>query len=1289
MSTIIRGQETNDMSAWKFWIDVGGTFTDVVAVKPDGEMVAHKLLSSGRLKGRIESCADGRRFSDARLAGVAGQFYRGYTFVLLGKGGAETARAKIADFDSGRGGWTLDALLHGVEAGMSYELFSGEPAPVSAIRALMGLRLDQPIGAVDVRLGTTRGTNALLERKGARTAFVTTRGFGDMLLIGTQERPELFKLDIRKPAPLFESVIEVDERIDNAGNVLEPLDRDRARDALRKCHNTGAGSLAICLLNSYRNDIHERAVEALAREAGFEHISVSTRVSNTINFVSRGETTVLDAYLTPVIRRYVAEIQSCMPEAALRLLTSAGGLALPESFSGKDSVLSGPAGGVVGFSHAARAAGFERAIGFDMGGTSTDVSRFDGQFEYQYETRKAGVRISIPMLAVETVAAGGGSICKFDGQKFTVGPESSGADPGPACYGRGGPLSITDIDVFLGKIIPAAFPFALDRGAIEQRVAAVAEDVFRVTGKRMPPREIAEGFTRIADANMAAPIKSISVLRGIDVREYCLVCFGGAGGQHACAVARVLGMSSVLLHPYAGVLSAYGMGLADAKKVAERTVLLPCNARSAAAVLDELGCMEARLRAELAAEGIPHSGVKPPRRLLEVRYVGQSSTITVEDAALPGDAEALSRFVAAEFEQRHRRLYGYAISGRAIEFVTIRLELSGVLAQPATAWREPVKRIPRAARTAPVIFDGREHAAAVFSREALASGDAIDGPALIVESTSTLVIEPGWRAEVTGRGDIVMTAGVAALAGSSGAAAAHATCDPVLLEIFNNQFASIAEQMGNTLRRTALSTNVKERLDFSCAVFTASGDLIANAPHIPVHLGAMSECVKCVIVDSGGVKPGDVFVTNDPYRGGSHLPDVTVVTPVHDAGGVLLFFTASRAHHAEIGGRRPGSMPPDSTRLSEEGVLIRCFRAVERGVSREGDLRTVLASPPYPSRAPDDNIADIRAQIAANRAGANELLAMIAASGSELVLAYMNHIRDAAERKLRAALRRLPAGRYAFKDCMDDGTPVCVAIEVQGDSATVDFTGTGPVVKGNVNANPAIVRSALLYCLRCLIDEDIPLNSGVLAPITLILPECFLNPRADRDPEKCPAIVGGNVETSQRIVDAIFGALKLCAASQGTMNSFAFGDATFGYMETICGGAGAGLGYHGASAVHTHMTNTRLTDPEVLEQRFPVRLRRFAIRKGSGGAGKFRGGDGVIREIEFLKPLEISILSTRRNFRPFGLDGGGPGEAGRNLLRRAGSQRDAVLPALASVEAGDVVTIMTPGGGGYGREGAI
>ena len=1315
------------LSAWQFSIDVGGTFTDVVARRPDGRLVTHKLLSSGAVRGEGVVGHDGRSIDDPARAGEPNDFWVGYRAALIAspsrdRQGAESSTAMVTAFDSATGRLRLQTPHPISECPplASYELRSGEEAPVVAIRILMGLRLDQPIGAVDVRLGTTRATNALLERKGARTAFVTTKGFGDVLKIGYQDRPELFKLDIRKRDELAETVIEIDERLAANGEVLSAPDEAEVREQLAAVRAAGIEALAICLLHSHVNPAHEQMVARIAESMGFMQVSASSRVSRLERIVPRGDTTVADAYLGSVVGEYVASLRRSMPDARIHLMTSNGGLIESSSAGGKDTILSGPAGGVVGCAFASRAAGFSRTIGFDMGGTSTDVCRIEPpprEFEYQHETVKAGVRIMTPMLAVETVASGGGSICSFDGQKLTVGPHSAGADPGPACYGRGGPLTITDMNLILGRVAADHFPFALDLGAVKSLAEELCAEVNSATGSTLTPVRLAEGFVRIANANMAATIRRISIAKGYDPREYVLTCFGGAGGQHACAIARVLGIPRVLCSPFAGVLSALGIGRAEVKRLGERSVALPLGEETFERLHGTAVEMASELRRSLVEDGVDPKCIAEPKVSLDLCYIGQATVLTV----FADSVEAARQ----SFARQHQQLYGYCHDVRDIEARVVRVELNAkpeeieslesenpggdvapadtgssgtkLAARIATPLRPPLERGEAGSRgqkpaareefnteLRAMTVGGEERMAPLYLCGQLKAGMTVDGPAMIIEDTSTIVVDTEWRAEVKDGGAIVLTD-----RSTSTRTREHVSTqvDPIQLELFNNQFAAIAEQMGVTLRRTALSTNVKERLDFSCAIFDPRGDLVVNAPHIPVHLGGMSECVKCLRDDVGGFRPGDVYITNDPFRGGSHLNDVTVVTPVHDERGKrLLFFVASRAHHAEIGGMRPGSMPPGSTCLAEEGVLIRAFQWIRDGRSREAELRSLLEAPPYPSRSPDENLADIAAQVAANRTGVCELQAMVARYGVEVVHAFMGHIQSAAQAKMRDAIRRLPDGERRFEDGLDDGSPIRLALTVAGDSAVLDFTGTGPVLRGNLNANRAIVSSAVLYCFRCLIDEDIPLNAGVLAPIRIILPECFLNPVGDADPRKCPAVAGGNVETSQRVVDTIFGAMGVVAASQGTMNNLLMGNDRFGYYETICGGAGAGPGFDGAEAVHTHMTNTRLTDPEVLESRYPVRLIRFAIRHGSGGAGQFRGGCGVVREFEFLEPLDVSIISQRRTIGPYGVLGGQCGRGGRNVLIRAGGAAVEVLPSIASVtvNAGDRLTIETPGGGAWG-----
>jgi 5-oxoprolinase (ATP-hydrolysing) len=1296
---------------WQFWLDVGGTFTDCLARTPDGPLLRRKVLSSAVTKGRA-AISKGEQLDDPVRSEPA-QFWAGYALRILDEAGTVVAQSSVVGSEPGR--LRVDPTLeechrgHSLqrdEQGFHYELVSPEEAPILAIRLFLGLALDQPIPPCSVRLGTTRGTNALLTRRGARTALVTTRGLRDVLLIGYQNRPKLFDLAIQKPTPLFEATAEIDERIAADGSVLQVPNAEQVRSELSRLKDASIESLAICLLNSYANPRHEAFVASIAREIGFAEISVSTQVSPLMKLVPRGDTTVVDAYLNPVLRQYIERMARSLPGNDLRLMTSAGGLASSGHFTGKDSILSGPAGGVVGFSRVAEAAGFTKAIGFDMGGTSTDVARLDGRSEYEYQTQKAGVRIAAPMLAIETVAAGGGSICRYDGMKLVVGPQSAGADPGPACYGRGGPLTVTDCNLILGRLLPEHFPFPLERVAVERRLAEVAAQLSgpgnATEGVPYSALELAEGFVRIANANMAAAIRSISLAKGYDPRDYVLVAFGAAGPQHGCAVAAELGITQILIHPDAGVLSALGIGLADVVKHRAAGVYGPFQALTGE-LRERLVELESQARLDVVAEGVAPERIEVTRSL-DLRYVGTDVALTIDEPA-SGD-------YATAFREAHQRLYGYVHEHRPLETVAARVQAAGrsqAGLRPSQA--APPQQTEPASRPR-LYHSGRWVEAAVYSRKQLLPGAVAIGPAVIAEPLTTTIVDPGWQAAMLTGGELLLTP-AHAHEPAPASSQAHSALDPALLEVFNNHLTAIATQMGITLRNTSLSVNVKERLDFSCAIFTAGGDLVVNAPHIPVHLGAMGQTVKRVLADNPHLAPGDVFVTNDPYRGGSHLPDVTVVTPVFDqvAGtrrvpsslkeresandgtrsvpATLQFFTASRAHHAEIGGITPGSMPPFSNNLAEEGVLIRNFQAVARGISRLENLRELLAAGTHPSRSALANLADITAQIAANQQGANDLRQMVERYSLPVVQAYMRHIQDAAERKMRVAIGKLPRERREFVDHLDDGTPIRVAITTSGERMTIDFTGTGPVSAGNLNANRAIVTAAVMYVMRLLIGEDIPLNQGVLAPVEIILPECILNPPERQRPEDCAAVVGGNVETSQRVVDVLLGALGLAAASQGTMNNLLFGDATFGYYETICGGSGATANADGADAVHTHMTNTRLTDPEVLEARYPVRLHEFSIRRGSGGAGQHKGGDGVIRRIEFLRPLTLSILSQRRGpYPPYGLAGGQPGALGKNTLQRVGqtflSAESLAGLVQTEVQPGDILTIETPGGGGFG-----
>ena len=1155
------------------------------------------------------------------------------------------------------------------------KVLSSHRSPLVAIRQILRLGERAPISPCDVRMGTTLATNALLERKGAPFALAITRGFRDLLAIGTQARPKLFDLEIRKPELLYREVLEVDARADAQGRVLARPDPDRLRAELGRLHDRGLDSLAVVVLHSYRGGELEREIGALAREVGFAHVALSHEVAPEMGMLARGDTACVDAYLTPLLRDYVAELRRELPGSTLRIMQSSGGLTDADRFRGPHAILSGPAGGVVAYAHVATELGCRRAIGFDMGGTSTDVSRVDAgdgaafEFERVYETETAGVRIFAPMLAVHTVAAGGGSLCRFDGYRFKVGPESAGAAPGPLCYGHPAAheLTVTDVNLALGRLVGDRFPFPLQLERVLTALHQLGAEL-RARGSALSREEIASGFLEIANANMAEAIRQVSVARGYDVREYALVVFGGAGGQHACALARRLGIHQVLVHPLAGVLSAYGMGLADVAWHGEADIGRPPLAPGLERALEKsFAELEARGRAVLAGEGFEPARIELVRRL-DLRHVGTETALTL---ALDGPGSLRERFDAA-----HARAFGYARPEQPVEATVARVEVLGrhrtvsPVRGPAAGRSAPAAPKPR--RRARVFCEGAfRDDVPVYERESLEPGTRLSGPALVLEATSTLVVDPGFELALDAEGRIVLTD----RAGEAARPRAARAVDPVRLEIMNNLFMSIAEQMGTVLRRTAISTNIRERLDFSCAVFDPDAGLVANAPHIPVHLGAMGESVRAVHAAHPDARPGDVFVTNDPAAGGSHLPDITVVTPVHDASGALRFFTASRGHHADVGGITPGSMPSFSHTLDEEGVVLRALRVVSAGRLDEKLVLDTLAGARFPARNPRENLADLEAMIAANRAGARLLLEMVERYGLETVRAYMRHVQDNAAAKVGDEIAKLGDGEHVFEDALDDGTPIRVALRVAGRRLEIDFSGSGAQVDGNLNAPRAVSVAAAIYVMRALVGEEIPLNAGCLRPVELRIPaHSVLAP----DPER--AVCGGNVETSQRVVDVLLGALGRLAACQGTMNNLTFGNARFGYYETIAGGAGAGPGFAGASGVHTHMTNTRITDPEVLESRYPVRLLEFALRRGSGGAGRWPGGDGVVREIEFLEPMQVSILSERRTRAPFGLAGGAPGKRGRNTHEG----RDVGGKASFEVAPGERVRIATPGGGGYG-----
>ncbi len=1206
---------------WQFWIDRGGTFTDIVGRRPDGWQVTHKLLSENP-----------EQYRDAAVAGI---------------------------------------------------------------RHLLGLAADAPItpDLVEcVKMGTTVATNALLERKGEPTLLVTTKGFRDGLRIAYQNRPRLFDRHIVLPELLYSRVIEAEERVGAQGEVVAALDEAHLREHLWAAYDAGLRSVAIVFMHGYRFTEHERTAARVAREVGFTQVSTSHETSPMMKFVSRGDTTVVDAYLSPILRRYVDQVASQMPGVKVFFMQSSGGLTDAHAFQGKDAILSGPAGGIVGMARTAGLAGFDDVIGFDMGGTSTDVSHFrgglKGEFEREFETQVAGVRMRAPMMSIHTVAAGGGSILAFDGARFRVGPESAGANPGPASYRRGGPLAVTDANVMVGKVQPAYFPKvfgtqaneALDADVVRGKFAELAERVGR------KPEEVAEGFIEIAVQQMANAIKKISVARGYDVTRYTLQCFGGAGGQHACLVADALGMTRVFVHPLAGVLSAYGMGLADQNVIREQAVELKLTADALPQVVARLDALADTAKGELLRQEI-NSGDITLHRRVHVRYDGSDSALVVPFA---NDADVAN--ITAGFEAAYRQRFAYLMHGKGlvVEAVSVEAVVAGDASAEATHTVHPEREVPRR-DTVRMYSGGAWHDAALVVREDLRPGDRIVGPAIVAEKNATTIVEPEWQAKLTELDHLVLERRVPRKV----TYALGTTADPVLLEVFNNLFMNIAEQMGLQLQNTAYSVNIKERLDFSCALFDAEGNLIANAPHMPVHLGSMGESIKTVIRDNvGNMRPGDVFALNDPYHGGTHLPDVTVITPVYlgtAPGEEPMFYVGARGHQADIGGITPGSMPPFSTRIEEEGVQINNFKLVAEGVLREAEIIALLESGEYPSRNPQQNLADLKAQIAANEKGVQELRKMVDQFGLDVVRAYMNHVQDNAEESVRRAITLLKDGNFTLP--LDNGAQIQVAIRVDAAnrSAEIDFTGTSAQQTNNFNAPTAVCMAAVLYVFRTLVNDNIPLNAGCLKPLRVIIPEgSMLNPAPPA------SVVAGNVETSTCITNALLGALGVMAASQCTVNNFTFGSAKYQYYETISGGSGAGPvfdaqghvvgGFNGTSVVQTHMTNSRMTDPEVLEFRYPVRLESYAIRKDSGGKGEWTGGNGGIRRVRFLEPMTASILSNARLRGAFGLAGGAAGAVGINRVVRAdGRVEELAHIGQAEMQPGDIFEVHTPGGGGYGE----
>jgi 5-oxoprolinase (ATP-hydrolysing) len=1257
---------------WQIWVDTGGTFTDGVAIAPDGSVRSTKILSTSALRGRIVRRLSPERFEIRESWSAPAEPIRGLRFGLLG---VEHEARAVRRYDPGSGTLELDAPLDAeVPDDAAFEVVSDEESPVFAARLLTGTPAPEPLPPALLRLATTLGTNALLQRGGVPTALFVTRGFGDLLEIGTQQRPELFALEVVKPAPLHAAVVEVPERLGADGTVLEPLDFANVEDEAHDLLDRGIRSAAVALMHSYRNPAHEQELKRRLLDRGFEQVSCSAELAPRIKLLHRAETAVADAYLAPVLRTYLDRVRGCLDSDDLLVMTSAGGLLDAATFRPKDGLLSGPAGGVAGSAWAGRRSGFERVISFDMGGTSTDVARYDGDYEYLYEHRVGDAHLAAPALAIETVAAGGGSVCWLDGERLRVGPQSAGAMPGPACYGAGGPLALTDVNLLLGRLDPERFQVPIRPRPASERLERLRDELEDRTGERPEAEELLEGLLAIANETMADAMRRVSLRRGYDPAEHALVAFGGAGGQHACAVAERLGTGRVVVPADAALLSAWGLGQSIVERFGERQLLAPLDRvePELGRVFDELA---AEARTAVLRAGVPDSQIRVRRKLLHLRFAGQDSTLEVD-----WDPEIRA---AEAFAARYERLFGHRPEGRSIELESVRVVVSSTprVDEEPVATPRPFEARPGKRRRA--WFDGGWQRVAAYDRPALRPGASFGGPALVLERRSATVVGTGWRARVDGGGALVLEQ-EPARSRIEGAGQPEA----VRLELFTQRFATLVQEMGERLERTAISTNVKERLDFSCALLDPGGELVANAPHIPVHLGALGLCVRRVR-ESVALGPGDVVVTNHPAAGGSHLPDVTVITPVFAGpgrGSRLLGYTASRAHHAEIGGSRPGSMPPTATRLAEEGVVIPPTHLVRDGRARWDRIREILAGAPWPSRNLEDNLADLRAAVAANHAGADALRALAAAHGEDRVLRYMERLKRLAERRIREALGSMADGVYEATERLDDGTPLSVRIELEGDGARLDFTGSGAVHPGNLNATPAIVQSAVIYVLRLMLRRPLPLNEGLLHAVSIDLPRGLLNPSFPDDPERAPAVVGGNVETSQRLVDTLLRALGLAACSQGTMNNLIFGNERYGYYETLGGGCGAGPGFPGASGVHSHMTNTRITDVEVLEQRYPVRIERFAIRRGSGGDGRFPGGDGLIRELRFLEPASLSVLTQHRRVPPYGLGGGEPGACGRQRVVRASGEVIELGPVDGrEVAVGDRLIVETPGGGGSGN----
>jgi 5-oxoprolinase (ATP-hydrolysing) len=1259
---------------WKIWIDTGGTFTDCLAYAPDGELKRVKVLSSSALRGKILEVKPDNSLEVSVNWPVARDILKDYAFHLSD---FPDEKLQVLSFDPATSLLRLrDFPDHLKLADRDFEITAGEEAPILAARIATQTALDEPLPVMEMRLGSTRGTNALLERRGASTALLLTRGFGDLLTIDTQQRPDIFALNIRKPLPYYQQLIEVDERLDAAGKVITPLREEEIARVLQLLQQSGVRSVAIALMHSYLNDEHEVILQEAFQKAGFRYVSCSAALAPSIKILPRAKTALVNAYLSPAVGDYLASVQQSLQEGSLKVMTSAGGLIGADLYQPKDSLLSGPAGGVVGAASICRLAGFSnpgirQILAFDMGGTSTDVSRYDGEFDYRYETQVGEINLFSPSLAIETVAAGGGSCCYFDGHKLSVGPESAGASPGPACYGFGGPLTLTDVNLLLGRVSEKYFGIPISRQKAAAALQQLKQEMQQAQGKDYSDEEVLTGLLAIANEKMTGAIRKISLRKGYDPQEYALLAFGGAGGQHACRLAEILHIREVIVPYDAGLLSAYGMGQATIERFAQRQILQPLSLIGA-----QLEKIYLELRQEaflaLSQEGYAESQVQVRFAKLQLRFRGQESSLEI--------GYSQHQDIHQAFREKYTELYGHWLEDQEIEVATMLLAACTRQSDQVQNTRTPDRYTPPSAETQSCWVGEQWRDIPVFIWEELQPGATITGPSLVVSQNCTTVIDTGWAFVLDRYNNALISS-------HQQRVKQHVSEQPeaVQLELFTNRFGAIAEEMGALLERTSFSVNVKERLDFSCALLDSRGELVVNAPHIPVHLGSMGICVRTV-AQYLPLEEGDVVITNHPGFGGSHLPDITLISPVFVENS-LVGYVANRAHHAELGGKQPGSMPPDARNLQEEGVVIRPDYLIRKGKARWDHIRQLLTREPYPSRSPEENIADLNGALASIQFGVAALKRLCQAHTTDKVLYYMQKLKDYAHACMQQGLQGLPEGSYDASEYLDDGTPIQLQIRLSPERVKISFAGSGDVHPANLNATLAIVNSAVLYVLRLLIRQNIPLNEGLMQQVELeVPPGSFLNPSFPAEPASCPAVVGGNTETSQRVVDTLLKALGIAACSQGTMNNLLFGNERFGYYETIGGGSGAGEGFAGTDAVHQHMTNTRITDPEVLEFRYPVRLQRFAVRQDSGGEGKWRGGNGISRELLFLEEVSLTLLSQHRKEAPYGVAGGKPGACGTQYIVRHDGSHEAIAGICQTVmQAGDRIIIETPGGGGFGK----